>query len=213
MFAAVSAYSQPRLRVMEGTAFDLGDVREGIVVKRSLTVRNDGTQTLTISDVTTSCGCTTVKEGRRILGPGESLVLPVTINSRGFRGRVRREVRIASNDPSSPMTIVEFRSVIRTDIEFVPSYVSFGEIARGSMVTRSVMMYNRSGEKLKVKVSSEDRRVDAAVSAPAIAPGDSVLLRVTVRPKEAGELKGRLKIATSRKGSEDLQLSYIARVR
>jgi hypothetical protein len=205
--------AQPRLTIVEGRDIDLGDVREGIVTKRTLTLGNDGSDTLRILDVTTSCGCTTVKPVRKILAPGETTLLPVTINSRGFRGRVRREVRIATNDPREPLTTVMYHSVIRTDIEYVPSYINFAETAVGARISRSVVLHNRTNAPIRLKsVKAPDKEISGSFQASLIEPRDSVTVVVTLRPVKRGELKGRLTIATDSKGSEQLMISYIAKV-
>ncbi len=113
--------------VIEPLEFDFGDVStRGGVVKTEMTIKNEGDSNLVISDMETSCGCTTAtveKDGREgpvfgmrghlpppvgwseILRPGESASLNIYYDPLvhpELRGAVTRLVALYSNDPSAP---------------------------------------------------------------------------------------------------------------
>ena len=82
-------------------------VQSGSLVSHSFVVTNIGDETLAITDVYTSCGCTTAALAKRDLSPGESVDIAATVNTAGFRGTVTRTVSVVSNDPTSPTAVLQ----------------------------------------------------------------------------------------------------------
>jgi len=73
------------------------------LIAHTFTLSNAGDETLIISDVIPSCGCTTATLATYELEPGQSVELPITIDTTGFRGLVLRVIDIFSNDPANPV--------------------------------------------------------------------------------------------------------------
>jgi hypothetical protein len=91
--------------VVEPPAIDFGDIGAVDPVTGSLLLRNAGQGTLRLSDIRTSCGCTTATTGAETLAPGEQTELVVTFDPQahdGLYGPLLRMVYIKSNDPDSP---------------------------------------------------------------------------------------------------------------
>lgn len=82
-------------------------VQSGSLVSHSFVVTNTGDETLAITDVYTSCGCTTAALAKRNLAPGESVDIAATVNTAGFRGTVTRTVSVVTNDPTSPTAVLQ----------------------------------------------------------------------------------------------------------
>jgi rhodanese-related sulfurtransferase len=78
---------------------------------------NKGDQPLTIGRVVTSCGCTTAALTKSSLGPGESIGLPVSVNTAGFAGTVERTVTVQSNDPVNPSLVLGISVTIAATAE------------------------------------------------------------------------------------------------
>lgn len=102
---------QPSISVDE-TSLDLGDVVNGEIVSRDLTVRNDGEVDLVVDSVITSCTCTQATVDPMTIGANESGTLHIEFDS-GFHGpdltgSLIRQVFINSNDPQQPELQVEF---------------------------------------------------------------------------------------------------------
>jgi rhodanese-related sulfurtransferase len=72
-------------------------------IAHTFTLSNAGDELLIISDVIPSCGCTTVTLETYELEPGQSVELPIVIDTEGFHGLVLRVVDILSNDPENPI--------------------------------------------------------------------------------------------------------------
>jgi rhodanese-related sulfurtransferase len=82
-------------------------VQSGSLVTHSFVVTNIGDETLNISSVRTSCGCTTAALAKRDLAPGESVNVDATVNTTGFRGTVTRTISVTTNDPTTPTAVLE----------------------------------------------------------------------------------------------------------
>lgn len=101
---------QPSISVDE-TSLDLGDVVNGEIVSRDLTVRNDGEVDLVVDSVITSCTCTQATVDPMTIGTNQSGTLHIEFDS-GFHGPdltgpLIRQVFVKSNDPQQPELKVE----------------------------------------------------------------------------------------------------------
>jgi len=73
------------------------------LIAHTFTLSNAGDELLIISDVVPSCGCTTATLETYQLEPGQSVELPVTIDTTGFSGLVLRVIDVFSDDPLTPI--------------------------------------------------------------------------------------------------------------
>ena len=101
---------QPSIAI-EANNFDFGNVVNGDIVSRNLTVRNDGEADLVIDSIITSCTCTQATVNPMTIPAGQSGILHIEFDS-GFHGPdltgpLIRQVFITSNDPQSPEMQVE----------------------------------------------------------------------------------------------------------
>ena len=113
--AAPPAAGAPRLSA-ESTLLQLGEVVNGVVVERQVAVNNSGDAPLIVSEVLTTCGCTTATLEPMTLAPGESGVLRIAFDSGAhgpeLTGPVMRRVILVSNDPTQPEATVDLQAVI-----------------------------------------------------------------------------------------------------
>jgi len=102
--AAVLA--SPMIAVDEDV-LNFGEVLEGIAVVHTFVLSNIGDETLLITDVQVTCGCTTTALEKMELAPGESVDLEVTLDTAGFGDTIAKSVRISSNDPATPLLTLQ----------------------------------------------------------------------------------------------------------
>ena len=91
----------PSVEVRPAT-YDFGAIAADAPVTTTLQVRNTGQGKLIISDVTTSCGCTTAKVDATSLAAGAITNLTITFDPQahpGLYGPLLRMVYLRSNDP------------------------------------------------------------------------------------------------------------------
>ena len=110
---------QPSIAVEE-SSLDLGNVVNGDIVSRDLTVRNRGEADLEIDSIITSCTCTQATVNPMTIPAGQSGILHIEFDS-GFHGPdlagpLIRQVFIRSNDPQTPELQVELSVYVEANI-------------------------------------------------------------------------------------------------
>lgn len=82
---------------LQPESLDMGTVKEGEVAEGTLFIRNNSNETVTITDVQTSCGCTVAKPKEKVLLPGTFTELKVAIDSTIKAGEVKKSVRVTDS--------------------------------------------------------------------------------------------------------------------
>jgi uncharacterized protein DUF1573 len=95
----------PRIAV-EPASFDFGRARPNKTLQKEFNIRNFAAEDLVVEGTSTTCGCTAALLESKVIKPGGSTPLRVTLETRSARGRVVRSVLIRSNDPArSPFEV------------------------------------------------------------------------------------------------------------
>ena len=114
----------PRLAVLP-LEYDLGKVKQsGGVVSRTFAVRNDGGKDAQVSEVLTSCSCTTAEIGKKIIKPGETADLKVIFDPNYHfedEGRFFRTATIKYNGDS----IAEAKIYVEVDYDLGKDKLKF----------------------------------------------------------------------------------------
>ena len=76
---------------------NFGSLKAGEIVSFTYVFRNEGTKTLTITDVDSGCGCTEVKIENKNIEPGQEGRIEVIYNSAGEVGRQLKTITLYSN--------------------------------------------------------------------------------------------------------------------
>ncbi len=206
------AFSQPKIVVVQGTTFDYGKVEEGASVTRTLTLKNIGTDSLLISNVSTSCGCTVAKLSEKDLAPGDSSALTIAFYTKDVVGTsVRRQVFVRSNDSTQSTVTITMVATILHFIDTDPHYINFGEVHRGSTVTRSVVLRNMRDTAVKLlSVSTGDAQVAGRLAAGSLGSHGETRLLVSLTPATVGRIAGQIEIATDNPHVPKISISYVA---
>ncbi|MEY2491935.1 MAG: hypothetical protein QOH31_1649 [Verrucomicrobiota bacterium] len=89
----------------------------------SFKYKNSGDTAVHFKSVTTSCGCTTAARKKDDVAPGESGEITATFKVGASTGVQQKTVRVETDDPASPVTILALRAVIPQMLELRPSFV------------------------------------------------------------------------------------------
>ena len=183
-----AALGQPKIS-LKSNSIDLGTVFNGDTVRARIAITNTGTDRLIISGIRTSCGCTTVKEPKSELKPGESDEAEVEINTAGFRGQVTKLVHFETNDPVNPYVSVEFTAVVKEELEPINDFslIWFGDIPVGTEATKTYALKNVAERAISIKeISGTPPGLKVQYDKKRIAPGDSVVVMITATPAKVG---------------------------
>jgi cytochrome c553 len=82
---------------------DLGQVAEGKAAEGDLLLRNTGSVPLTITDIQTSCGCTTGMPGQRLLPPGGFTLVHVRVDTFAKQGKVDKTLWVSDDQGHTAM--------------------------------------------------------------------------------------------------------------
>lgn len=94
------------------TQHDFGTVQEGNVVDYTFKFVNKGSGPLKISNVKTTCGCTTALVSGELIAPGKEGTLDVKLDTKHRVGKLSRRITVSSNDPANPdMVLTIFADV------------------------------------------------------------------------------------------------------
>lgn len=95
------------------TKFDFGTIKEGEVVKHTFSFKNTGNQTLIISEVKVTCGCTTPDWTRTPVAPGQTGYITAQFNSTGKPGQNHKVITVVSNSVTGNVPLSFITNVTR----------------------------------------------------------------------------------------------------
>ncbi len=203
MFGVMSVcFSQPKITV-DKSKIDLGVIYNGTTVDARIIVKNMGRDTLRILGVTTSCGCTTVRQPKSALKPGEADVVDVQFNSTGFRGMVEKHVFIASNDVTTPSMNVTMTGDVIEELQPTDNSSSvlwLGSVPLGKTVEKIVSFKNVSGKVITLlgyKSTTSD--VTVSFGKQAVLPADTISITFKVTPHKTDYISEQVLLQTDSK--------------
>jgi len=200
-----SAMAQPKISI-EKSKIEFGTIYNGAVKKARIVIRNVGRDTLRVLGVTTSCGCTTVRQPKGTLKPGESDAVEIEFNSTGFRGPIEKHVDIMTNDPVTPSSGITLTGNVIDELQPVNSnsVLWLGSVPVGKQVEISVALKNVSGKVITLmgyKSPSPDLIV--LFGNHKVLPADTVQFSVRITPRKTDYISELLLLQTdSNKQSE-----------
>ena len=96
----------------DSSFYDFGTVRQGAIVKRTFHFTNTGTDSLMITDVKVTCGCTVPEWSKAPVPPGGKGEIKVEFNTANKAGRQLKVLKVVANtDP--PETMLQMGGEIR----------------------------------------------------------------------------------------------------
>lgn len=90
--------------VFEEQSHDFGDINQGDVVKHVFKFKNVGDDTLRLSNVVVTCGCTTPEWTKKPIPPGGGGEILASFNSAGKMGLQNKVVTVMSNASNAQAT-------------------------------------------------------------------------------------------------------------
>jgi hypothetical protein len=91
---------------------DLKEISSKTIVRRTVTLTNQGRQTLELKKVEGNCECLIIEAPKVQLEPGESMELSLTFDPIGRKGIDQRNIYLFTNDPVNPVQLIILKSRI-----------------------------------------------------------------------------------------------------
>jgi hypothetical protein len=112
---SLSATAQPVLKTPV-EKFDFGFTPQNATVSYDFWLHSDGRDTLKITRVKTSCGCTKAPLDKNVLAPGDSTRLRIIFNTGRFKNTVRKSINVNTNsDQTASQLLIMSNILIRPD--------------------------------------------------------------------------------------------------
>jgi hypothetical protein len=188
--------TQPAL-VLPITNRDIGAIIPGRLAQVEFPIRNGGRDTLILSELQWSCGCTSAELTTPSVGPGAEIRLLVRMRAPHDPGTFAHSVSLRTNDPLHPEATFTFSGRATWPIEVEPVGLRFRADARGE--ARPLMLEVFSGQRTPFEVrsiASSDPRILVEPIDEASTPYRR-RFRVSVQPPEGQGLAGAITIETS----------------
>jgi hypothetical protein len=149
-FLVTSAVAGPKIQ-FAAPIFDFGRVRCGEVVSHTFTFTNTGDQSLELTDVRPSCGCTTAGMYDRTIAPGKTGNIPIQFSSANSTGLIGKTVIVLCNDPLQTNIILQIKGTVWKPVEVTPAVASF-RITSDSQTneTRRIQIVSNLAEPLEL---------------------------------------------------------------
>jgi len=215
--AASNGSGGARLLVATGDSVQWGTVAPGSLVD-TVVVTNIGDDTLKITNVKPSCGCTSAPIDKSTLLPGDSAHIIVTMDAKDKSGAVHKTLTISSNDSAAPNKVIPLMATIIRDVVAEPTLFPVVTTKHtGEEGTTSVVVKNQGQTTLTVGppqlVGAAPMVVSFAMKEPVqLAPGDSTTVTATVRTIQNATAVGTVSIPTSSKIIPEIQLTMTAQI-
>ena len=164
--------------------WDFGQAREGEILKHDFMVYNDSGATLKIKNVTTSCGCTISEVQKKILSSGESTVLSVQFNTRGYFGPTQKLINVQTDSLKKPVLTYKIKAEIIIPKDD-PYLWDFGQVKKGEILKHDFVLRNDSAQTLNIKeITTSCGCTVSEAQKKTLLPGESTVLSVHFDTKD-----------------------------
>jgi len=117
---------------------DFGTVARGSDAQYRFQIKNIYKQTVHISDVRTTCGCSAASPTKRTLKTFETAEVVVTMNTQKFTRRKDSNLIVTFDKPLYAQIRIPLTAYIRTDVVLSPGSVNFGAVEQGKSPQKSI---------------------------------------------------------------------------
>ena len=204
---SVPEAEEPRIE-FEETLYDFGRASWGQQVLHIFRFRNAGEKPLTISDVRSSCGCTSALLSEKNIPPGAEGEIEVVFNVGRRRGRTAEKVLVRSNDPDQPVVTLTVTGIVEGSLVVLPERLYFGDIHNTESIERTIELVDIEGGDVRIaKVESSSRYITAEIPPSSARVRDKVEIVVTIGPGlPIGRLNEKLVIHTDNKEQSSIEV-------
>jgi len=212
--AAAMPVAGPLIAV-DNPTYDFGKASVGEKVHHTYMVTNTGTETLQISNVHPSCGCTTVGGWTTNIAPGKSGQIAVQFDTSRYGGGppVRKTIEVYSNAKNEPRKTLMLSGSVWKPIEVTPTVavLSIPPDATNEMTT-TVRLVNQTENPIIMSNATSANHL-FTVELKEIKAGKEYQLVITSHPPYTpGNLPGTVSVNTSLPGTPIISVPVTASV-
>jgi hypothetical protein len=176
--------------------FDFGKVDAGTLVKHEFIFTNTGDQTLEVTTVRPSCGCTTAGQWDKKVEPGQTGKIPVQFNSTAYGGEVHKTIFVECNDATKSNLTLNLNGTVWKMFNVTPAYAMFSlRPEQQGIVTQAVKIINNSDQpaaisdpacgnptfKMEIKTVQEGKEYELRVTTDASSVSGTMSAPITLK--------------------------------
>ncbi|MGQ0633321.1 MAG: DUF1573 domain-containing protein [Planctomycetaceae bacterium] len=194
---------------------DFGVVARGAEARYRIEITNLYKQTIHISGVRKTCGCTEAKVSKETLATYEKAYLEIAMDTKKFTHEKTSTVTVMIDQPVYAEVTIPIKAYIRTDVVLTPGGVQFGGITRGADAEQriDVAYAGRQNWAIRNVVSKNPAVVGRVVETRRAGGRVNYDLFVTVKgAAPAGEIRELLTLMTDDAGNPQIPVLVEARV-
>ncbi len=209
------SFAQAKIHIEGGTTFSIGSIPRGKIVEHDLTIQNPGKDTLIISRVDVSCGCTGSMLSTDHIPPGGNGSLQITFNSKNFRGPIHKTVTVNSNAPEAPAVQISFDGNVVEEVTYSPEFLWFQDVEVGTRTTKTVTIQNQGKTPFRLSgYSTGVAGVNVNLPGGEIQPGDTVTVPIEFVPeKPAPMIADKVVIRTTHPSQPEITIGFYGSIR
>lgn len=201
VFALCGALAAQSKMVFETTEIDFGELDAGKAVELTFKFKNAGNETLIITNINSSCGCTVPRIEKKEYQPGETGIIPVKFNSRGLKGKIAKTVTIVTNDRENEYTTLKIKGTIALK-NFAralvgPKELNFKTVKVGKKYSQSIKIKNTGTAELQIIEVAHSPQVSLVFAKDVVAPGKEMDIKIVFTPMKAGRFATFMRIRTN----------------
>lgn len=207
---ATALSDSPRIQFAE-TNFDFGKAVGGEVVKHDYIFTNSGSRLLVISNVKSTCGCTSSSSMSRQVEPGKTGTIPLEFFTENYSGPVAKTVTVISNDTNQPPVALQIKGTIWRPIEVTPKAAVLSGLLDSPSNSFTVLnITNKQDEPLTLfEPASNNRLIAAELKTNRLGQEYQLIVKL-VPPLGSGNVFGEITLKTSAAKMPLLKVSAFA---
>lgn len=188
LIGMVTAVFSDPIKFLTPKVLEFGKVPQGEEISGAFKILITSKKVLEIESIRPGCGCTVVKDLPMTYNPGDTLVIPFTLNTRGFFGVIRKPITVTFKDLDIPAEKLYIGATIFQDLSLSKRYLIFKDVKVDPSVVLSDSLYflNASDKDVHItEASFSSDLVTVDYDKRAAAPNDSLLIKVRLHPMMA----------------------------
>ncbi len=211
--AAVLSPAQPKFALEGGMSFDFGELYTTAPVEKVLRISNGGDDTLRITGVSGSCGCTGTLLSAGNIPPGGHGTLKITFDPEKFSGKVEKVVSMKTNDPAAPNPHITFSATITRILGLDQTHLVFSTTP-DSESTTVVSIRNLTDTAVTITgVTASSPELRLTLTDNTLGPGEDAELNCSITPATAGILRGDVTLTTDHPLLPSISLRFFSYAR
>ncbi len=178
----------PRL-VCETKGWDFGVVSQGTQGKKVVTIKNEGDAVLNILDIKVTCGCVHALMPDKVIPPGESRDLILTLTTFRAFGIIQKHCYVYSNDGKTKRPLVlSIKGEVKADWWPETRQIQFGRVEAGQPQVKTFKIFSRITQPLVIEsitCRNPNIKVEYKLSSPKAQLKQEYLVTVTLLETQA----------------------------